>query len=45
MAELTVPHSLDYVLDEPRISLLDKQSGRLYYSGYTIEALAAQASY
>ena len=33
------------VVDETKVSLADKQADRLYYRGYAIEDLAAQAAY
>lgn len=46
MAALSVPRGLDGVIvDDTRISLPDRATDRLYYRGYAIEELAAQASY
>jgi 2-methylcitrate synthase len=46
MTAITVPRGLDGVaVDETRISLPDKQTDRLTYRGYSIEELAANASY
>jgi len=46
MTALSVPRGLDgVVVDETAICLADKQTDRLYYRGYAIEELAAQASY
>lgn len=46
MTEITIPRGLDGVaVDETRVSQPDKQTDRLYYRGYAIEELAAQASY
>lgn len=46
MTGITVPRGLDGVIvDETRICLPDKETDRLYYRGYSIEELAAHASY
>ena len=46
MTAISVPRGLDGVaVDETRISLPDRQTDRLYYRGYSIEELAANASY
>ena len=46
MPPTTVPRGLDgVVVDVTRISLPDRDTDRLYYRGYSIEELAASASY
>lgn len=46
MTTLSVPRGLDgVVVDDTAVCLADKQTDRLYYRGYAIEDLAAQASY
>jgi 2-methylcitrate synthase len=46
MPSITVPRGLDgVVVDVTRISLPDRDTDRLYYRGYSIEELAASASY
>jgi 2-methylcitrate synthase len=46
MTAITVPRGLDgVVVDVTRISLPDRDTDRLYYRGYSIEELAANASY
>ncbi|HKU70255.1 MAG TPA: citrate/2-methylcitrate synthase [Burkholderiales bacterium] len=46
MPAITVPRGLDgVVVDVTHICLPDRETDRLYYRGYPIEELAAQASY
>lgn len=46
MTDISVPRGLDgVVVDETAVCLADKQTDRLYYRGYAIEDLAAQAGY
>jgi 2-methylcitrate synthase len=42
----TIARGLDgVVVDETKVSLVDKETDRLYYRGYAIEDLASEAGY